>query len=421
LSKAKPFEISQEVVAEAFQRVKANKGAAGVDGESIADFEEDLNRNLYKIWNRMSSGTYMIPPVRSVEIPKDGGKGVRRLGVPTVADRVTQMVVKIYLESKVEPVFHVDSYGYRPGKSALDAVAKARERCWRYDWVIDLDIQGFFDNLDHNLVLRAVRKHTNCRWILLYIERCLKAPIQLEDGTLKTRASGSPQGSVISPLISNIFMHHAFDEWMRNRFPHVPFERYADDVVAHCRTNGQAILIRAAIAERLALCRLELHPEKTRIVYCKDANRRGAYTHERFDFLGYTFRPRSSRNRCGRLYVNFSPAVSDKALNAIRETIRSWELHYRTNMTLADLANFCNPQLRGWINYYGRFYKSALHRAFWCLDDRLVKWAQRKYKRLRTKDAKGWEWFRKVRQSSPNLFVRWRLFARSQVRVPGAG
>ena len=297
MSKAKPFEISQVVVEEAFRRVKANKGAAGVDGESIAEFESELENNLYRIWNRMSSGTYMPPPVKSVEIPKDNGKGVRRLGVPTVADRVAQMVVKLYLEPQVEPTFHADSYGYRPGKSALDAVAKTRERCWRSAWVIDLDIRGFFDNLDYNLVLRAVRKHTECKWILLYIERWLKAPIQMEDGALIPRASGSPQGSVISPLVSNIFMHHAFDEWMRKTFPNVPFERYADDVVAHCKTEKQAKYVRDVIAKRLALCKLELHPEKTRIVYCKDELRRGNYKHERFDFLGYTFRPRTARTR----------------------------------------------------------------------------------------------------------------------------
>ena len=421
MSKAKPFEISQMVVEEAFRRVKANKGAAGVDGESIADFEGELENNLYKIWNRMSSGTYMPPAVRSVEIPKERGRGVRRLGVPTVADRVAQMVVKIYLEPEVEPVFHPDSYGYRPGKSALDAVAIARERCWKSDWVIDLDIRGFFDNLDHELALRAVKKHTNCKWILLYIERWLKAPIQMEDGSLIARASGSPQGSVISPLISNIFMHHAFDEWMRNKFSHLSFERYADDAVVHCRTENQAHYVRDAIAKRLAQCKLELHKEKTRIVYCKDEKRSGSFDHERFDFLGYTFRPRSARTREGRLFVSFSPAISDKAKQRIRDTIRDWRLYRWTSATLSELAKFCNQQLRGWINYYGRFYKSALGAAVWSVDIYLVRWARNKYKRLRKSSNRAWQWWERVRERAPSTFVHWGISKRSKRRVMGAG
>ncbi len=421
MSKAKPFEISQMVVEEAFRRVKANKGAAGVDGESIADLEGELENNLYKIWNRMSSGTYMPPPVRSVEIPKDGGRGVRRLGVPTVADRVAQMVVKIYLEPEVEPIFHPDSYGYRPGKSALDAVAKTRERCWKSDWVIDLDIRGFFDNLDHELALKALKKHTSCKWILLYIERWLKAPLQMEDGSLVARASGSPQGSVISPLISNIFMHHAFDEWMRNKFSHLSFERYADDAVVHCRTENQAHYVRDAIAKRLALCKLELHTEKTRIVYCKDEKRSGSFEHERFDFLGYTFRPRSARTREGRLFVSFSPAISDKAKQRIRDTIRDWRLHRWTSATLSELAKFCNLQLKGWINYYGRFYKSTLGAAVWSVDIYLVRWARNKYKRLCKSSNRAWQWWERVRERAPSTFAHWGISKRSKSRVMGAG
>ncbi len=412
MDKAKPFEISQEAVKEAFRRVKANRGAAGVDGESIEEFEKDIDNNLYKIWNRMSSGTYMPPPVKSVEIPKENGKGVRRLGVPTVSDRVAQMVVKMNLEPMVEPIFHPDSYGYRPKKSAHDAIGKARERCWKADWVIDLDIRAFFDNLDHELVLEAVRKHTGSRWVLLYIERWLKAPIQMEDGTLVARTSGSPQGSVISPLISNIFMHHAFDEWMRTTFPNVPFERYADDVLAHCRTEKQANYVRDAIAKRLARHKLELHPEKTRIVYCKDGLRKGTYEHERFDFLGYSFRLRSMRNREGNLFVSFNPAISDKAAQEIRQTIRKWRLHQHTNKTLAELAKYCNPELQGWINYYGRFYKSALYSVFHGIESYLVRWAQKKFKRLRRSSKRAWEWWRRVREQAPTLFAHWALAAK---------
>ena len=259
---AKPFCISKQVVWEAYKRVKANQGAAGIDSESIEDFEKDLKNNLYRIWNRMSSGTYFPPPVRSVVIPKKDG-GERHLGIPTVSDRVAQTVLKMYLEPVVEPSFHPDSYGYRPKKSALDAVGVARQRCWRYDWVIDLDVQGFFDNLDHALVMRAVEKYTQCRWILLYVGRWLEAPVQREDGTLVPRTKGTPQGGVASPLLANIFLHLAFDDWMRTTHPEVPFERYADDVVAHCRTKEQAEQVLESIRERLERCRLELHPEKT--------------------------------------------------------------------------------------------------------------------------------------------------------------
>ncbi len=409
MGKTKPYEVSQVAVREAFRRVKANKGAAGVDGESIADFEKDLEDNLYKIWNRMSSGTYFPPPVRSVEIPKTSGAGVRRLGVPTVADRVAQTVVKLYLEPLVETNFHEDSYGYRLGKSAHEALGIARQRCWQNDWVIDLDICGFFDNLDHSLVLRAVRKHTDCKWVLLYIERWLKAPIQKDDGILVARDRGSPQGSVISPLISNIFMHHAFDEWMRKTFPHVPFERYADDALVHCKTEAQAKYVCDAIAKRLAQCKLELHPEKTRIVYCKDSNRKGNNSNERFDFLGYTFRARSARNRRGQLFVVFSPAISDKAAKAIRQSIRDWRLHMHTPKGLTELAEFCNPQLRGWIQYYGRYRKSALGSVFRSINIYLIRWIRRKCKRFRRAPGKAWEWLKCVIMHNPTLFAHWAL------------
>jgi RNA-directed DNA polymerase len=269
VSQAKPFSISKKIVWEAYERVKANQGAAGVDSESIEAFEQDLKNNLYQIWNRMSSGTYFPPPVRTVAIPKKDG-GERRLGIPTVSDRIAQTVAKLYLEPLGEPSFHPDSYGYRPRKSALDAVGTTRQRCWRYAWVIDLDIRGFFDNLDHELVLRAVGKYTQCPWILLYLKRWLEAPAQLEDGTLVPRAKGTPQGGVVSPLVANIFLHLAFDDWMRRVHPGVPFERYADDIVAHCGTETQAQQVLESIRHRLAQCRLEVHPGKTRIVYCRD-------------------------------------------------------------------------------------------------------------------------------------------------------
>jgi len=406
---AKSFVISKWVVWQAYEKVKANQGAAGVDEESIAEFEANLQANLYKLWNRMSSGSYHPPPVRAVEIPKAGGRGVRTLGVPTVSDRIAQTVVKLYLEPEVEPSFHPDSYGYRPGRSALDAVARCRERCFKKPWVIDLDIRSFFDSLEHSLVLRAVSKHTDLRWVLLYIERWLTAPLQREDGTLVSRDRGSPQGSAISPLLANLFLHYAFDTWLAKQLPFVSFERYADDAVVHCASKAQAQHVLRAITERMAQVGLELHPDKTRIVYCKAENRRGSHEHERFDFLGYTFRQRPVRTRTGQLFVGFTPAMSNDAGKAIRQQMRGWRLHLRSDLSLGDLARMVNPMLRGWINYYGHFYKTGLYPTFRHLNEYLFRWAQQKYKRLRGHTWRTWRWLQSIARRDPNLFAHWRL------------
>lgn len=403
---AKPFEISKWKVFEAYQKVKANHGAAGVDGESIAKFEEDLRGNLYKLWNRLSSGSYFPPPVRAVEIPKKAG-GVRTLGVPTVADRVAQTVVGMYLEPEVEPLFHPDSYGYRPGRSALDAVATCRQRCWRNDWVIDLDIRAFFDSIDHDLLLNAVSKHTDQRWVMLYIERWLKAPLQREDGTLVSRDRGTPQGSAISPLLANIFLHYAFDRWMARRFPTISFERYADDAVVHCRSEAQARMVLRAIAERLTRVGLELHPVKTRVVYCKDSNRTGSAEHEQFSFLGFTFRPRLAKSKDGIGFVSFSPAVAEDALKAIRRKIRRWRLHRWVTADLRTLAEEVNPVVRGWVNYYGRFYRSKLAPTLRHINEYLLRWAKGKFKRLRRHQTRARTWLETVAKREPTLFVHW--------------
>jgi RNA-directed DNA polymerase len=405
--RVKSFVISKWVVWEAYKNVKANRGAAGVDEVSITEFEKDLKGNLYKLWNRMSSGSYFPPPVRAVEIPKKAG-GVRTLGVPTVADRVAQTVVRSYLEPSVEPVFHADSYGYRPGRSAVDAVRVCRERCWKSDWVIDLDIRAFFDSIPHSLLLRAVSKHTDLRWVLLYVERWLKAPIQQVDGTLVARDRGTPQGSAISPLLANLFLHYAFDKWLAREYPSVSFERYADDAVVHCVSRAQAHHVLRALVGRMSRVGLELHPDKTCIVYCKDANRKGSSEHERFNFLGYTFRPRRSKGKRG-MFVNFSPAVSDDAKKAIRQQIRSWRLHRRSEQTLVDLARDLNPVVQGWINYYGNFYKSQLYPALRSINEYLVRWAMRKYKRLRGHVRRAWKWLVRVAERDPRLFAHWRL------------
>ena len=381
-----------------------HKGGAGERTEA-----EGLKGNLYKLWNRLSSGSYFPAPVRAVEIPKAHGQGgVRVLGVPTVVDRIAQTVACLYLEPQVEPLFHPDSYGYRPRRSAVQAVGVCRERCWRTNWVIDLDIKAFFDAVPHEFVLRAVRRHTDERWILLYVERWLKAPLQQADGTLVPRDRGTPQGASISPLLANLFLHYAFDVWMARCFPEVRFERYCDDAVVHCASERQAQRVRDAIAQRLAQCGLELHPAKTRIVYCKDTNRRGTYTDERFDFLGYTFRARRSKSKTGKQFVSFSPAASDDAIKARGQKLRRWRLNLRSGATLGDLAQLINSTVQGWIDYYGRFYKSRLYPLLRRINDYLVRWAMRKYKRLRGHPTRTWRWLVRVSKRATNLFVHWR-------------
>jgi group II intron reverse transcriptase/maturase len=411
VDQAKPFSIAKREVWEAFKRVKANQGAAGVDGQSIAEFEANLSANLYKLWNRLSSGSYFPPPVRRVEIPKASG-GTRPLGIPTVADRIAQEVVRRALEPILEPVFHPDSYGYRPGKSAIDAVAKARERCWRSDWVLDLDIKAFFDSIDWELMLRAVRHHTDCPWVLLYIERWLKAPVQMEDGSIVARTTGTPQGGVISPLLANLFLHHAVDMWMAREFPAIPFERYADDAICHCRSEAQARVLQDALTGRLAECKLTLHPEKTKIVYCKDVNRRGDHPHIRFDFLGFEFRARKImwKARKGRIFAHsFQPAASPKALVRIGREIRRWALHHRSDKSLEELARMYNPTIRGWIAYYSHFYKTQLRPTLKRIDAYVIRWARRKYKRMVHQTKGGRDWFDRLRRKTPKLFAHWSL------------
>jgi RNA-directed DNA polymerase len=405
-TKTKPYDIDKKLVYDAYKAVATNAGAAGVDGQSLEQFAQNLMGNLYKIWNRMSSGSYFPPPVRAVPIPKKNG-GQRLLGVPTVADRVAQMVVKQVVERTLEPIFMSDSYGYRPDKSALDAIEVTRKRCWEYDWVLEFDIRGLFDNIDHTLLLRAVRKHVKCKWALLYIERWLKAPMRLEDGTLVQRTKGTPQGGVVSPMLANLFMHYTFDAWMAREHPGLPWCRYADDGLVHCRTEAEAKAVKAKLAARLAECHLELHPEKTKIVYCKDGRRRKKYPNTTFDFLGYSFRAMAAKSRKGEVFTGFGPQVSASSLKAMRQTVREMKLRRLTQIRLTDIARKLNPILQGWLNYYGRFYPSAMYPMWRYLNATLVAWAMRKYKRYARRKTQACRMIESIAIKRPRLFVHW--------------
>ncbi len=405
---AKPYSIAKRTVWEAYQQVKANRGAAGIDDETIAEFEQNLSKNLYKLWNRMSSGSYLPPPVKQVEIPKASG-GTRKLGVPTVTDRVAQTVVKLIIEPDLDAIFHPDSYGYRPRRSAKQAVAITRERCWRYDWVVEFDIKAAFDQIDHGLLMKAVRAHIKENWILLYIERWLVAPFETEEGTRLPRERGTPQGGVVSPILMNLFMHYAFDNWMQRNSPNCPFARYADDAVVHCRSQKQAEYLMRSIESRLAECGLTMHPEKSKVVYCKGSNRTENHPQVSFTFLGFTFRPRKAQSHHNRLFTSFLPGACTDALKRMRQTVRRWQLNRQTHVTLADLAMLYNPVIQGWWNYYGAFYQTAMLRFFQHIDRALERWARRMYKTLRGRHRRSVEWVRKMQVASPTLFHHWRV------------
>jgi RNA-directed DNA polymerase len=403
----KSFEISKHAVVEAYKKVKQKGGGAGIDGQSIEDFEINLKDNLYKIWNRLSSGSYFPPPVKAVSIPKKSG-GVRILGVPTVSDRVAQMVIKMELEPKLEPIFHCDSYGYRPNKSTHQAIEITRKRCWKSDWVLEFDIIGLFDNLSHELLMKALNKHTDNKWILLHVQRWLTAPLQNEDGSLLERNKGVPQGGVVSPVLSNLFLHYAFDKWMEINFPEIQWCRYADDGLVHCKTYEQAEKLKTQLEKRFKECGLELHPLKTKIVYCKDKFHKRKYKETSFDFLGFSFRFRKAKNKyTGEIFTKFSPAISRDALKSIKEEIRQWRLESKTSASIEDLAKKYNPIIRGWNEYYGKFYASALQKFHLYLNRRLAIWANRKYKKLHGHRVKCFEWLRRVAKQRPQLFAHW--------------
>ncbi|OEJ56263.1 group II intron reverse transcriptase/maturase [Streptomyces agglomeratus] len=378
-----------------------------MDGQSIADFEKDLRNNLYRVWNRMSSGSYFPPPVRAVAIPKPHGGGERILGIPAVADRVAQTVVARHLVRRVDPIFHPDSFGYRPGRSALDAVEKCRERSWKRDWVVEFDISQFFDSVPWDLLVKAVEAHTDAVWVKLYVRRWLAAPLKMPDGTLLEREKGTPQGAPVSPVLANLFLHYAFDVWMDREFPTVTFERYADDAVVHCVTERQARQVLAALSDRMAEVGLRLHPTKTRIVYCQDGLRRGSYEHTSFTFLGFTFQQRQMRDKNGRIRWSFRPAISRDALKRLGEEVRFWRLHRRVNLTVEELAQRINPIVAGWMQYYGRFYRSAMYPLLMRINAYLVRWLRNKYRRFRA-TKKAIAAFQRAAKRRPGMFAQWR-------------
>ncbi len=404
---AKPFQISRNQVWKAYQEVKLNGGSAGIDQQSLEEFEVNLKGNLYKIWNRMSSGSYFPPPVKAVPIPKKSG-GFRILGIPSVSDRVAQAVVKNVLEPVLDPIFDENSFGFRPNKSAHQAIEITRKRCWEYDWIVEFDIKGLFDNIDHSLLLRALQKHCKTPWVLLYVERWLKAPL-VTDGIYVQRERGTPQGGVVSPILANLFLHYAFDAWVRREMPRVPFCRYADDGLLHCRSKKQAYFVMNRITHRFKECGLEIHPEKSRIALCKDKNRKENYHVVSFDFLGFSFRPRRCIGKHGNIHPNFLPGVSQGSQKAMNKVIRSWHIQLMNGKSLEDLSRMFNPVLRGWFNYYGKFYPSALRRIWRNFNGYLIQWVRRKFKRFAGHKRRAWKYLGRIARADPELFVHWSL------------
>lgn len=407
--KSQPIERSQ--IMEAFRRVRANKGSYGIDAISVEEVNANKRKYLYPLWNRMASGSYFPKAVKRVMINKEDGKKKRPLGIPTVVDRVAQQVIATELESKMDKQFSANSFGYRPNKDAHQAIEQCRLNCVKYSWVIDLDIKGFFDNINHVLLMKAVRHYTNKKHILMYVKRWLEAPVQLEDGTLKVNeGTGTPQGGVISPMLANIFLHVVFDKWMEKNYPESPFERYADDVVIHCRNIKEALRMLEAINKRMNECKLELNKEKSKIVYCRRNQKRQPpfkVRYQKFDFLGFTFKPRIIKER-GKLKLGFSPAISQKRQTRIAKEFYKLKIHRMVHLQLSDIAVLLEPKLRGWINYYGKYRMSEMHKVFRVLNMRLARWVRNKYRRFRKKHwYNSYKQLKTISKSYPNLFIHW--------------
>lgn len=406
--KTKSFAVSKRMVYDSYLKVMSKNGCAGIDGQSIEMFEATMSKNLYKIYNRMASGSYFPPPVRTVLIPKKQG-GFRPLGIPTVADRIAQGVVKDHLEPAMDKMFHDSSFGYRPGRSAHDALAQCHANCLQYAWVVDVDIKGFFDNISHEKLMDLLKQHTQEKWVLLYVERWLKAGIEQEDGSIMARTKGTPQGGVISPLLANLYLDHAFDKWMKQSNANNPFERYADDIVIHCRSKEEAEKLLAALENQMNEYSLTLHPEKTKVVYCKNYRRNEEHDQNSFTFLSYTFRPRPAKDKfdSNKLIVLFNGAISNAAKTSIRKAIRKVLNPQWTSGKLEAFAKVLNPKIRGWINYYGKFFKMRMIRTFNYLDSLIMRWIANKYKI--TSKAETVEKFKRIKEETPLMFYHWKF------------
>jgi group II intron reverse transcriptase/maturase len=407
VSLTKGFPITQDMVIEAYRKVRSNDGSAGIDRETIEEYEKQLKSNLYCLWNRMSSGSYFPQPVLEVEIPKrDGNK--RKLGIPTVNDRVAQQVVKSYLEPRLEREFVNSSYGYRPLKSAHQAVEAVRKNVREYRWVIDMDISKFFDKMSHDLLMKAIDKHVTEKWVKMYIERWLIAPIGKKNGEqIQKKGEGTPQGGVISPLLSNLFLHYAFDKWFIKTYPKLSFVRYADDIVVHCDNQDEAQEVQESIKRRLKECKLQLNEEKTHIVYCKSARRKAMFKTVKFDFLGFSFQPRSTATEEGKMFLGFDCSISKNSEKKILKEIRESKFHKWTQSSIERIAEEFNPKIQGWINYYGRFRKYNLMRIFSHFNWRLIKWGVNRYKRFKGSMRQSGKWLRRFTKENPKLFVHW--------------
>jgi group II intron reverse transcriptase/maturase len=409
-NETKSIPISRQMIWQAYKKVKANKGSAGVDEVSMESFDADRSHHLYKLWNRMASGSYFPPPVKEVEIPKKDGK-TRKLGIPTIADRVAQMAIKDYLEPRFEAIFSTHSYGYRPNKNAHQALTAVRENCWKYDWVIDLDIKGFFDNICHDKLLKAVHKHVPENWACMYIQRWLNMPVQMKDGNIKEKqGKGTPQGGVISPLLANLFLHYAFDKWLELNATTVKYVRYADDAIIHCKSKAHAERVLSRLHQRMKACELELHPEKTKLVYCRDFKRQGAFKTVKFDFLGYSFQPRTAKSKhTGKLFLGYDCAISISSRKRLADKLEELDIINMSFKSIVGIAQKLNPYIRGWINYYGKFRGYELSKVFYLLRCRLVRWARKRYKRYRYSLTKAYRWLERVRKQYPYLFYHWQL------------
>jgi group II intron reverse transcriptase/maturase len=411
-NETKSIPISRQMVLAAYQKVRSNKGSAGIDSISMEEFDANRSKYLYKLWNRMASGSYFPPPVKEVEIPKKDGS-VRKLGVPTISDRVGQMVVKLLIEPRLEQVFSSNSYGYRPNRNAHQALANVRKNCWKQDWVIDLDIKGFFDNIDHDKLMLAVEKHVPEKWVILYIKRWLEAPVFTVSGALiQKQGKGTPQGGVISPLLANLFLHYAFDKWLENQGAKIAFTRYADDVIVHCKSKSHAEWLLKSIHKRMESVGLELHPKKTKIVYCRDHRRKGKHSKVKFDFLGYSFQPRTAYSKKkGKLFLGYDCAISISSRKRIADKLEELGVNKLSFKSIVGVAQYLNPMIRGWVHYYGKFKMYELTKVFRLLSQRLVWWARKRYKRYKTSIRKAYKWLASIRKQFPTLFYHWNFSA----------